>query len=190
MGLDMYLTKRIYIGGNYEHNKVSGEINISKNGKPVKVDLSKVTYIEESAGYWRKANQIHKWFVENVQDGNDDCGSYDVSEEKLNELLSICKKIKSKCKLIDGKVVNGQTANRSTGMKLVDNIEDGKVMQNSHIAAKLLPSASGFFFGSTNYDQWYMQDIDGTIQIIEDILSEKQPDKDYLDFEISYHASW
>ena len=29
--------------------------------------------IIEQVGYWRKANQIHNWFVENVQDGEDDC---------------------------------------------------------------------------------------------------------------------
>ena len=36
--------------------------------------------------YWRKANQIHNWFVENVQDGDDDCRDYYVSEEDLEEL--------------------------------------------------------------------------------------------------------
>lgn len=190
MGLDMYLTKKIYIGANYEHNHVKGEINLTKDNKPIKVNLSKVTYIEESAGYWRKANQIHRWFVENVQDGNDDCGTYDVSMEDLKNLLTICKEIKSKCNLVDGKVINGQTASPATGGKLVDNIEDGKLMNNSHIAAKLLPSASGFFFGSTDYDQWYMNDIDNTIEIIEAIFADKQPYKDYLDFDITYHASW
>lgn len=46
-----------------------------------------------NVGYWRKANQIHNWMVENVQDGVDDCNSYEISKEQLEELLSICKKI-------------------------------------------------------------------------------------------------
>lgn len=41
--------------------------------------------------YWRKANQIHGWFVKNVQSGEDDCGEYTVSREKLEELLELCK---------------------------------------------------------------------------------------------------
>jgi hypothetical protein len=38
-------------------------------------------------GYWRKANQIHAWFVENIQDGEDECKKHYVSVEKLQELL-------------------------------------------------------------------------------------------------------
>ena len=33
MGLDMYLTKSIYVGGMYEHRQVKGEINITAYGK-------------------------------------------------------------------------------------------------------------------------------------------------------------
>ena len=36
--------------------------------------------------YWRKANQIHNWMVNNVQDGNDDCGLYEVSIDHILEL--------------------------------------------------------------------------------------------------------
>ena len=57
MGLDMYLSK------------------VTKDGKI------------EDAAYWRKANQIHAWFVKNVQDGADDCGSYEVSKAQLRSLL-------------------------------------------------------------------------------------------------------
>ena len=39
---------------------------------------------------WRKANAIHKWFVNNVQDGVDDCGQYKVTKEQLIELRNVC----------------------------------------------------------------------------------------------------
>lgn len=96
MGLDMYLTKRIYVGANYEHNNVKGKIKLTKGeeNKPIKVDLKKVTYIIEQAGYWRKANHIHQWFVENVQDGEDDCKDYYADIKKLQKLLGICKQVK------------------------------------------------------------------------------------------------
>ena len=42
----------------------------------------------EEVGYWRKANQIHKWFVDNVQDGVDDCGEYKVTKEQLIETVT------------------------------------------------------------------------------------------------------
>lgn len=49
--------------------------------------------ISTEIGYWRKSNQIHNWFVENVQGGDDDCGYYEVSKEKLIELLNDCQKV-------------------------------------------------------------------------------------------------
>ena len=43
---------------------------------------------------WRKANQIHNWFVENVQDGIDDCSYHnEVTKEILEELLDICQRV-------------------------------------------------------------------------------------------------
>jgi hypothetical protein len=39
---------------------------------------------------WRKANAIHKWFVDNVQNGVDDCGQYKVTKEHLIQLHNAC----------------------------------------------------------------------------------------------------
>jgi hypothetical protein len=36
--------------------------------------------------YWRKANAIHNWFVKNVQNGVDDCGTYEVTPKQLENL--------------------------------------------------------------------------------------------------------
>ena len=186
----MYLNKRSYVGAEYEHRKVTGKCDIKIDGKKLPIAFKRISYIEERIGYWRKANQIHAWFVANVQGGKDDCGDYDVSKENVLDLLAICKTIKEKCKPKKGKVRNGQTASPETGGKFVDNIEDGEIMMNSHVASKLLPSKSGFFFGSTDYDQYYMQDIDNTIEILEAVLAESDPNKDYFSFDLTYHSSW
>lgn len=195
MGLDMYLNKKTYIGNEYRKADEMVKIVMPKKQdnvtfkikEPIKTE--RISEITERVGYWRKANQIHKWFVENVQKGNDDCGDYLVSEEKLIELLTVCKEIKTKCKLTKGKVRNGQVSSPETGGKFVDVIEDGKLMTNSHIAAKLLPSGGGFFFGSTDYDEYYMQDIDDTIEIIEALIKEKG-DNEFMSGDIYYHSSW
>lgn len=190
MGLDMYLTKKTYIGAEFKHRKISGVLDIKEDSVTIPIKLERVSYIEERVGYWRKANQIHRWFVDNIQGGEDNCREYELPKEKAIELLNICKEIKSKCKLVPGKVRNGATASAETGGKFVDNIEDGKLMSNSHIAAKLLPSSSGFFFGSTDYDQYYMEDIKNTISILEGVLSESEEDKSYFTQDIFYSSSW
>lgn len=95
MGLDMYLTKRVYIGANYEHRNITGEVNIRQgnDNKPIIVNFNKVTEIIEEAAYWRKANQIHKWFVDNCSNGVDNCEEVYVSTEQLKTLLDTCKKV-------------------------------------------------------------------------------------------------
>lgn len=53
------------------------------------IDMNTNHYLK-NVGYWRKAKAIHNWFVENVQDGKDDCSYYEVSKSKLIELRNLC----------------------------------------------------------------------------------------------------
>jgi len=95
MGLDMYLHRKTYVK-NWDHmgaeelHQISVKLNKQKHPY---IDKKKICYIEEEVGYWRKANCIHKWFVDNCQDGVDDCKEYSVSIEEIRELLDICKQI-------------------------------------------------------------------------------------------------
>lgn len=49
--------------------------------------------IAKQIAYWRKVNAVHKWFVDNVQDGKDDCDYYEVSKENVENLLQICREV-------------------------------------------------------------------------------------------------
>lgn len=91
MGLDMFLYKEYYIGAQYEHNNVTGTFEIFKNGKKLHMDLKDVQYVCSEAICWRKANMIHKWFVDNIQEGADDCKRYYVEKDQLKDLLTTCK---------------------------------------------------------------------------------------------------
>lgn len=93
MGLDMYLTKHTYIGAKYDHRGIEGKIDLTANGESVNINLNRVQKIVEDVGYWRKANQIHNWFVDNVQDGEDDCREYAVSREEFQSLLDDVNKV-------------------------------------------------------------------------------------------------
>jgi hypothetical protein len=68
------------------------------------------------------------------------------------------------------------------------NLEDLKdlcitVVANPELAEQLLPTGSGFFFGSTDYDKYYFGDLNDTIGIITRCLDSKF---DYFE----YQASW
>jgi hypothetical protein len=141
--------------------------------------------IMQQVADWRKANQIHEWFVENIQDGEDDCCFHrEVTESDLEELLDVCKTVLESCVLVDGKIQIGYTFDES-GNKVYQYI-NGKYIADSSIAEELLPTQSGFFFGGTAYDEWYVDDIKDTIQMIEKILKET----DFDIYAIYYVSSW
>lgn len=140
--------------------------------------------IMEQVGYWRKSNQIHNWFVNHVQNGEDDCEYHnECTREILEELLDTCKTVLESCVMTVGKIQNGE---RLVNGKLEPIYEDGKVVIDTSVAEELLPSCSGFFFGGTGYDEWYVRDIADTIKILEEVLAT-------TDFEtqmVVYRSSW
>jgi hypothetical protein len=97
MGLDHWLWKKKFIWGD-QRKKLKIEID----GKPVKgLDVSKVNEISQELISWRKENWLHKWFVDNVQDGEDDCREYSVSREQLIELRDTIRKVLKEPKLAE-----------------------------------------------------------------------------------------
>ena len=89
----MTLQKKTYVK-NWDYMKPEEKHEITIKGpRASSIDTKKITYIVEDAGVWRKANQIHQWFVTNVQNGDDDCKDYYVSSEQLEELLDVVKQV-------------------------------------------------------------------------------------------------
>ena len=89
MWLDMYLHGRKYLSKTQWYT-----LTVNKHGvQDPDIDTDKIMYIISEVWYWRKANQIHKWFVDNVQDWKDDCGEYTVSRRQLEELLDTINKV-------------------------------------------------------------------------------------------------
>jgi hypothetical protein len=91
MGLDMYLEAEQYVSDFDEKGKVLIESMRDKalNGLGNFIPKN-ITY---ELGYWRKANAIHGWFVQNVQDGKDECQRSYVPLQKLEELKDICERV-------------------------------------------------------------------------------------------------
>lgn len=153
MGLDMYLLRKTYVK-NWDHYPPEQRttVAVTLGGKPHPgIDPSKVRYIEEEVAYWRKANEVHQWFVENAQDGTDDCGEHYVSREQIAELVETCR----------------------------------RVLADHSLAAEELPTQAGFFFGGTDYDEWYFKDLESTIEQLTPILASTDTSGDYY-----YHSSW
>ncbi len=153
----MYLYKKTYVK-NCSHQKPENqyEVLVKKGGEVLNaIKPERISNITEDVAYWRKFNALHNWFVSNCQDGNDDCREYYVGSEKLKELLETLNKVK-------------EFKNDPTNKELKE----------------LLPTASGFFFGGTEYDKYYFDEVERTIGIIEGLMSEDN-NGDYY-----YDSSW
>ena len=195
MGLDMYLHEKVYLS-NWDHNKGTPEYVkatqvIELSGLKASSDSPGVS-VQTTALYWRKANQIHKWFVDHVQDGKDDGGSHYVDSEQLIELRDLCQQVIDASELVPAKVSAGQTLTKG---EWVDDMEDGKTIADPSVAQELLPNAEGFFFGSQEYGEWYLADLIHTVEGISRVLNNRpqMTTKDGQTFPTSdfeYHASW
>ena len=158
MGLDMYLYARKYdsdLSHDLEKVKDIYPSELLEMGKKhaERNFLSKTA--EYQIGYWRKANAIHKFFVDNVADGVDDCKPMWVSDVTLRRLKEYC-----------------------------DDILKDKSIEK---AKKLLPTTQGFFFGGTEYDDWYFEDLKYTSDLLADVLDFLRDNPSY---DITYEASW
>jgi hypothetical protein len=98
MGLDMYLHSKRYISKYFDKDDNERAEAIQKLFPELadmtsSISESPVKEVRIEAGYWRKANQVHKWFVDNIQKGVDDCDSYSVEREQLEELKKLCQQV-------------------------------------------------------------------------------------------------
>lgn len=132
MGLDMYLyrKKRKSDYATNEDYKTADDVQLA---------------------YWRKANHIHKWFTQGVEEDN--CTPIPVTEKKILKLIDIC----------------------------MDILQDKGDLA---VAEELLPTQSGFFWGNTDYNEWYYQDVRDTIEILAEALDDIEPNDEL------YYYAW
>lgn len=50
--------------------------------------------------------------------------------------------------------------------------ERGKVVDNYKLCEDELPTEDGFFFGSTDYDEWYLENVDSAIEQLKKVVAE------------------
>jgi hypothetical protein len=171
MGLDMYLSVRKYIsrvdfsqdydksGGYREQPGFTSVIESTGMSEFLESEDTAGTHLEVPVMYWRKANAIHKWFVDERADGVDNCQPIGVHVDHLRELLELC----------------------------------NEVLEDKSKAEELLPTESGFFFGDTEYDEWYFDGLEYTQRRLRELipLMERNNEKGYHDNDWAvYQASW
>ena len=196
MGLDMFLYGEYEVPA-YECGKTHSDLMDAYRREPTKgkrlekirqacglptnlpVECEDFTWIDIRfpLAKWRKANSIHKWFIDNCAPKDhkgkpiDDCKPIHIPDIKLKELDT-----------------------------LLDHLLKTKGLIDNPTAKKVLPTTAGCFFGSTEYDEWYWENLEYTSKRIKAVLNyqETQNKKDNKNKQsvgkmfdaIYYRASW
>lgn len=167
MGLDMYLHARKYVSkfdySDWDRQSDEWPPPIDQMYSSLEAEaptgLTKYSdfggiEVSYPVAYWRKANAVHGWFVNECANGVDECQPIYVPREKLVELRDLCK----------------------------------SVVNEPVMAGDVLPPTPGFFFGSYEVDDWYMEDMKHTVEMLDHILS-LIPEEEF-DWSFIYQASW
>jgi hypothetical protein len=164
MGLDMYLKYRKNVSG-YESVGDSSEYKalVEAAGlSDIASTYSPYLTMEVTVAYWRKVNAVHGWFVSELAAGRDECQEIPVTRENLQQLRDTC----------------FEALSVPAGVSLTDH------------ANEVLPPIPGFFFGATEVDEYYVRDLEDTMDQIDRVLSNLPADGEGWDWNLTYQASW
>jgi len=183
MGLDMYLegsfSTRAYIqptDEQYVEMREGKEVQVKRSSEledalnaiglqdaPIEHQYNHLTYTFPIIT-WRKANAIHKFFVDNCQEGNDNCQRHYVSTGDLKMLLDRINTILE---------IKTPVAKRTK-------------------AIELLPTdVEGCFFGSEDYNDWYYEDLERTKDTLDKLFEYEENAEAGKNFDnFYYQSSW
>ena len=171
MGLDMYIERIYGLENLSDITHFNGITNVISGS-----DIDEVhseDYETSQIAYWRKANQIHAFFEDQLANGElENCSYYEIPLDTLKLLLKRCNLVKS---LMDDR----ECGESEAIYKLSE--EDLEYIQ------ELLPTREGFFFGDTSYDEYYYDDIDSTIEQITPIIEKMEKNSN---MKVFYYAWW
>ena len=152
------------------------------------IDFVKVRRQRKELSYFGKVNFLVKFFNDKIVEY---CGGtildgldIPITKEWCEELLEKCNKVVDKYNKLSTSYTpdtNGDNAN------LFESQEANDLF--AKFASETLPTMAGFFYGSTDYDEWYLADVN---DVIEHLKNDILPEFDKLDDDecIVFNADW
>lgn len=124
----------------------------------------------ENIGYFRKVNFLQGYMEAKYSEMDLNCQYVYFSKEMADEILDYCKQI----------------------MEHVTYPEAGSqedpiwTKKAEELAAELLPTQAGFFYGNTLYDAWYFHDVKDVHDYLEKLIKETDWDNDTIEYSCWY----
>ena len=198
MGLDMYLYAEKYISNVSEsmaekfpeyrtERKVYQEFNSLIGGSLPTPEYGGIN-IAKCVGYWRKANAIHGWIIREVANNVDECQRIDLDRTDLIRLRDECVNALADRANATPAVDTTKTIKEGEGIDVAKAIMNEMLAQrkntNTLTVDEPLSPISGFFFGSTEKDEWYYNALEYTVETINSLLANGD------EWQYYYRASW
>ena len=115
--------------------------------------------------YWRKENQFHKWFIDHCAPENYEYEKQEpipVTKQDIQDLLTTIKELLDK--------FNELQVSFSVAVNPL--IIESPLDQWIDLCKKKLPTQSGFFFGSTEYNECYYESLKSAAERLELIIDD------------------
>lgn len=112
--------------------------------------------IAEECGYFRKVNFLLPYFGY-----GENCSDNEISKGELENLVVACNKVLT-------------AYDKRDEEPEPDDEDDAEPWED--LADCYLPTSSGFFFGSTDYDEWYISDVREAKEWAEKLLADLEDD--------------
>lgn len=141
----------------------------------------------EDVIYMRKVNSVRKWMADNLENFVDN-GLTPVPKTKFVELLMTMKTviteggIESLYNDYVEQTESGDNADIPDFAKSIHDFVEGGGEAYKHfvlIAETVFPTSSGFFFGDTNYNEYYIMDVFSNYRKLEMLYNELVQNEDY-----------
>lgn len=161
MGLDMYLEKSTYIGANFPWRTLHGELVLVNNeGEENESSLNLLNTVQLD-----RVSEI----TENVAYWRKANHIHAWFVSNVQDGIDECQR---------------SYVSYEQLVELRDTCKE--VLADRKKADALLPTQAGFFFGGTEYDEYYFQDLEYTVEILDKILGEENAES----VSYYYQSSW
>ena len=90
MGLDIYLSKKIFIGAMFISRGITGSVSLFSRGKKIPVRLERLAYVIEDIYHGRKTHWLHHWLDIELPECLGNAEDQEISKGLMDRLHDAC----------------------------------------------------------------------------------------------------
>lgn len=141
----------------------------------------------EEVGYFRKVNFLVKYFEDNHGFSGESFDYLPVDKDMITDLKERCDEVLEDLRQRADKIMEAHKFvmpystsidNSISLIKDYTNTKELKALREHTKAKELLPTTDGFFFGNTDYDEYYFRKVENVRDFCRRLLDEVLPNLD------------